>query len=101
MLSFSFLVLNQVAQTLHPPPVALQGVATPLSWLCPQFPACSRGVAATPPPKNPVAVILALSQVFGPPKPCHAPGGGAATLASVALHVDTKVLKMCLSLQKS
>ena len=29
--------------------------------------------------------------VAGPPKPCRAPGGGAATLASVALHFDTKV----------
>ena len=28
---------------------------------------------------------------FGPPRPCRAPGGGAATLASVALHFDTKV----------
>ena len=28
---------------------------------------------------------------FGPPKPCRAPGGGAATLASVALHFDTKL----------
>ena len=27
---------------------------------------------------------------FGPLKPCRAPGGGAATLASVALHFDTK-----------
>ena len=38
-----------------PPPVALQGVATLLSRLFPQFPVCSRGVAAIPPPKGPIA----------------------------------------------
>ena len=27
---------------------------------------------------------------FEPPKPCRLPRGGAATLASVALHFDTK-----------
>ena len=46
-----------------------------------------------PVPDLPVALILALGRggvVLPPPKSCHAPGGGAATLASVALHFDTK-----------
>ena len=38
-----------------PPPVALQGVATPLSQFFPQFPMQRRGVAATPPPNGPIA----------------------------------------------
>ena len=44
-----------------PPPVALQGVATPPSRFFPQFRVCRRGVAATPPPKGHVAPHL------GPP----------------------------------
>ena len=45
-----------MGQTLHPPPpVALHGVATPLSRLIPQF--CVWGVAATPPQKTPVAPL--------------------------------------------
>ena len=31
---------------------------------------------------------------FGPPRPCRAPGGGAATLASAALHFDTMAIHM-------
>ena len=54
-----------------PPPVALQGVATPLSGLFLQFPVCGRGVATTPhqralshPITDPIAIISALSQVI-------------------------------------
>ena len=83
------------ADATPPPPVALQGVATPPSRILPQFRVCRRGVAATPPPKGPVAPH--------PGPPCRVPRvvwtsealsrsrGGAATLASVALHFDTKL----------
>ena len=85
-----------------PAPVALQGVATPLSRRFLQFAVCSRGVAATPPPKGPIAphpVRLEQSgwhcrRYFGPPSPCRAPGGGAATLASVALPSTQERLQM-------
>ena len=60
------------------PPVALQGVATPLSRLFPQFRGCRRGAAVAPHP--------------GPPKPYRTPGGVAAIRAGVALHFNTKPL---------
>ena len=71
---------SSVAQKLHPP-VELQIVATLLLRLFPQFPVCSRGIAATlpkgpyrTPSCTPAGVILALSQVLGTLKPCRAPG---------------------------
>ena len=61
-----------------------------------QFRVCRGGVAATPLYKGPVAPHpgppppVGCRGWFGPPKPCRTPGDGAAALASVALHFDTK-----------
>ena len=85
-----------MAQTLPPPSIALQGVATTPSRLFPQFRGCGRGVAATPPaPKRALSPhpgpFVGCCGWFGPPKPCRAPWGVAAILAGVALHFDTKL----------
>ena len=54
----------------YTPTVALQGVATPPSWLFLQFRVCRRGVAATPPP-----LPRALSPIPDPPCSTHLGSG--------------------------
>ena len=90
-----------MAQTLQPPPPrrAPRGSYTPvaaLSAVSSVSQGCRKGVAATHPPPQwalshpiPDPPVGCRGQ-FGPPQPCRTPGGGAATLASVALQFATK-----------
>ena len=86
---------NSVAKTLHPttpcraprcsytPVVALSAVSS-VSQGCRSY------IPPPPPPQRARSHPIPHRGCFGALKPCCAPRGGAATLASVALHFDMK-----------